>query len=148
MALDRDHLAGDPAHHRGGVARAGADLEHPSPGRDLGRLDHQRDDIGLRDGLAGLDRQRPVLIGEGAHLIGHEHLARNRRASPSSSRASLIPRPAICRWTIRSRWAAKSVTLPSCRFHNRRGPGAFRQSQPPQGPPSLLIREVAGEFGW
>jgi hypothetical protein len=64
MALDRDHLAGDSAHHRRRITRAGADLEHPVARRDLGRLDHQRDDIRLGDGLVGFDRKGAVLIGE------------------------------------------------------------------------------------
>ena len=77
MALDRDHLARDPAHHRRRIARAGADLEHPVAGRDLGRLDHQGDDIGLRDGLVRLDRQRRILIGVAGELRRHERLARH-----------------------------------------------------------------------
>jgi hypothetical protein len=34
------------------------------PGLHLGRLDHQRDDVWLRNRLALTDRQRPILIGE------------------------------------------------------------------------------------
>ena len=78
VPLDRDHAAGDPAHHRRRVARARADLEHRRlPARSSAAGDHQRDDIGLRDGLPGLDRQRRVLIGAGGQLFGHERLARH-----------------------------------------------------------------------
>src|SRR5262249_5351122 len=60
------------------VARAGADLEYSIAGLDLGKLQHARDDIGLRDGLPSLDRQRRVLIGEFPEVLGHEGLARHR----------------------------------------------------------------------
>ena len=77
MSLDRDHLPGDPGEDGRGIAGAGPDLEHMAAGRHPRRRDHQRDDIRLGDGLARLDRQRPVLIGELAHRRGDEGLARH-----------------------------------------------------------------------
>ena len=77
VPLDGEHLLGDAAHHRGGVARSGADFEHPVARRHIGRLDHQRDDIGLADRLLLADRQRAVLIGEFAQAIRQEFLARH-----------------------------------------------------------------------
>ena len=47
LPLDRHHLAGDPADDRRRIAGAGADLEHLVARLDLGRLDHQRDDVRL-----------------------------------------------------------------------------------------------------
>jgi hypothetical protein len=64
VALDGKDAAGDPAHHRGGIARARADLEHAVARTELRRLNHQRHDVGLRDRLPCCDRQCAVLIGE------------------------------------------------------------------------------------
>ena len=77
MALDRVDPVGDLAHHGRGVARAGAHLEHAVAGLHLGGLDHQRDDVGLRDRLALADRQRPVLVGELLEAGLDEGLARH-----------------------------------------------------------------------
>ena len=74
-ALDGIDALGDPADHRGRIARAGADLEHAIARLDLRRCDHQADDVRLRDGLAGFDRQRGVLIGKLAQAFGNEDLA-------------------------------------------------------------------------
>ena len=76
-AFDRVDAGGDPARHRRRVAGAGADLEHPVAGPDPGCLEHQRDDVGLRDGLAGADRQRRILVGVAAQVGRNEHLARH-----------------------------------------------------------------------
>ena len=73
-ALDGIDALGDPADHRGRIARAGADLEHAIARLDLRRCDHQADDVRLRDGLAGFDRQRGVLIGKLAQAFGNEDL--------------------------------------------------------------------------
>jgi hypothetical protein len=61
-----------------GVARAGSDLEHAVARREPGRGSHQRDDIGLRDGLTALDRERRILVGELLELGREECLARHR----------------------------------------------------------------------
>jgi hypothetical protein len=57
-------LSGKPARDGGGIARSGADLENSVARPDLGRFEHQCDDVGLRDRLALGDRQRTVLVGE------------------------------------------------------------------------------------
>src|SRR5690606_25422645 len=77
VTLDGVHAARDAAHHRGGVPRAGTDLEHALAGGDPGRVDHQGDNVGLRDRLAFTDRQRRILVGELAHARIDEHLARH-----------------------------------------------------------------------
>jgi hypothetical protein len=56
VALDRDDLGGEQARERAGIARAGADLEHPVAGVDGCGLEHQGDDV-LGDRLPVLDRQ-------------------------------------------------------------------------------------------
>src|SRR6185369_4828625 len=78
LPLDPDHLGGDAADHRRGVTRTGSHLEHLFARCDTRRLDHQRDDIGLRDRLPRLDRNRMVAIGEMGMLFVDEFLARNR----------------------------------------------------------------------
>ena len=78
LALDGDHLAGDAADHRGRVARARADLEHLVAGPIPAAWIISADDIRLRDGLPGLDRQRMVAIGEMRIFGADERLARHR----------------------------------------------------------------------
>jgi hypothetical protein len=78
VPLDSEHLAGYPRYHCGGVARSGADLEHPVPGGNAGGIDHQRDDVRLADRLLFANRQRAVLIGELAQRFRNEALARDR----------------------------------------------------------------------
>jgi len=51
MPFDGMDPAGNLGQHGGRVARAGADFQDPVAGLHLGRLDHQGDDIRLRDGL-------------------------------------------------------------------------------------------------
>ena len=70
-------VADDAGQHRGGVPGAGADLEHPGIRPRLDGGDHEGDDIRLRDRLPLLDRQRRVLVGELAQLVGHERLTRH-----------------------------------------------------------------------
>src|SRR3546814_14184724 len=75
VSLDREYLVRHLPHDSGGITGAGADLEHPVPRLQPRRLDHQRDDIGLRNRLLGLDRQRRILNGEFADMLRHEFLA-------------------------------------------------------------------------
>ena len=77
MALDRVHLARGVREHRGGVARARADLEHALAALELERFRHVSDDVRLRDRLPFADRQRRVGVRELAHLLAHEFLARH-----------------------------------------------------------------------
>ena len=77
MALDRVDVGGEPARHRARVARAGADLEDPVARADPRRLEHQRDDVRLRDRLPLLDRQRRVVVGVAAQRRGDELVARH-----------------------------------------------------------------------
>lgn len=78
VPFDREHLPGDARHHRRRIARAGTHLEHLPAGRDLRGVDHERDDVGLRDRLPLADRQRAVFVGEFAHRLGNEGFARDR----------------------------------------------------------------------
>jgi hypothetical protein len=77
LPFDPDHLAGDAADYRGGVSRPGADLEHLVAQADTRRLDHQPDDVGLRDRLPRLDRQRVIAVREMRIFRAHERLARH-----------------------------------------------------------------------
>ena len=146
MALDRDHLAGDPADHRSRVARARADLEHLVAGADPGRRDHLGDDIGLRNGLA-----RPRSAAANRHRRNRpDARARRPRAAPRASPAAggdrSIPRAAICRRTISSRAAAKSrhagrMTERTCAFPQPLG----SRSPRPRGAARLAKRDQLPE---
>ena len=76
-ALDAVDLPGDLGEDRGCVARAGPDLKDRLAALQGQGLGHQGDDVGLRDRLAFLDRERDILIGELAKLFGKEGLARD-----------------------------------------------------------------------
>jgi hypothetical protein len=77
-ALDRVDLAGDFGEHGRRVAGAGTDLQHPFAALERQRLDHEGDDVGLRDRLPLGDRQRRVVIGEFAQPLGQKGFARHR----------------------------------------------------------------------
>ena len=78
VPFDSEDLIRDARNYCCGVSRPRADLEHPVPGTDLGSIDHRGDDVGLADRLPFTDRQRTVFVGELAHGVGNETLARNR----------------------------------------------------------------------
>src|SRR5690606_15144034 len=63
VAFDRHDLARQLAENRGRITGARSDLENLVTATHIRRIDSQRDDIGLADGLAGFDRQRTVGIG-------------------------------------------------------------------------------------
>src|SRR5579883_1258124 len=76
-SLDRVDLRRDSTQRRRGVTRSGADLENFIAALHRGRLDHQGDNIGLRDHLPLADRQRRVVISEVAQAGRDERLARD-----------------------------------------------------------------------
>ena len=82
VALDRPHVRRHPAQHRGAVAGPGPHLQHPVVRSDLGRLGHDGDDVGLRDGLALRDRERVVVVGELGQVVGQEPFAGHRAHGP------------------------------------------------------------------
>src|SRR5262249_50857167 len=74
-ALDADDAPSEPRQHRGGVARAGADLEHGLRAAELERLADRCDDPRLGDRLLRADRERRVVVGAPPPPLGHEVLA-------------------------------------------------------------------------
>jgi hypothetical protein len=64
MPLDRMDAIGDLAEYGRRIARSGAHFEDAITGFYLGCLDHQRDDVGLRDGLTLADGKRSVFVSE------------------------------------------------------------------------------------
>ena len=75
--LDRDHFLDQIGQHRRLVPGAGAHLQHPVLRPQLEGLGHQRDDVGLGDGLPVVDRQGRVAVGAPLHALGHEQVARH-----------------------------------------------------------------------
>src|SRR6516165_4707822 len=76
-SLDGVNISGDFGENGGRIARSSADLEHPLAAVEPERLRHECDDVGLRDGLALLNRQWRVFVGEFAKLLRQERLAGN-----------------------------------------------------------------------
>ena len=91
VALDADHLGGEAGEHRGRVARAGADLQHPLVAAQLQRLADRGDDPGLGDRLRLADRQGRVGVGAAAEALGDELLARHL---PHRRQHALVADPA------------------------------------------------------
>ena len=60
--------------HGGLVARSRADLEDPGIGVQFQQFGHERDDVGLGDGLPKTDGQRRVVVGETTGLLVDEHV--------------------------------------------------------------------------
>jgi len=75
--FDGHHPAGHSPQDQRAVARAGAHLEHPVVGAQLGRLGHHGHHGGLADGLALSYGQRPVVEGGRREPAGDELLARH-----------------------------------------------------------------------
>ena len=90
-ALDGIDLAGNAREHGRRIARAGADLEHTLAALEPQRLDHEGDDVGLRDGLLGLDRQRRILVGEFPQIRPAEN-PRAERCASRRARSSIARR--------------------------------------------------------
>jgi len=75
--LDREHRARDLVEHRRLIARAGSDLEHLLAALQPARLGHERDDVGLGNGLVVPDGQRAVAIRGIAQLLRNEFVPRH-----------------------------------------------------------------------
>ena len=77
MPLDAEYFAGQSAQNRRRVTRSGANIEDAVAGLDLGGLDHQRDNVWLRNSLTGGDGERSVFVGKFLHSCTNESLARH-----------------------------------------------------------------------
>ncbi len=77
VPLDGIDLANHFREHRCRVSGAGPYLQGAAAGARLDALDHEGDDIGLRNGLVGLDRQRRILVRELGEFVGEKSLARD-----------------------------------------------------------------------
>ena len=75
VALDGVNLASPAAQNAGLVTRAGADLQHAFVAIQLQQIGHQRDNVGLRNGLPDADRQRAVFIGIRPIFLAQELMA-------------------------------------------------------------------------
>ena len=75
--LHRVDLGHELGQHRRLIARPGAELERHVVGLRLQQIGHQRDDIGLRDGLAVADGERPVQVAEVLQIGRHEEVTRH-----------------------------------------------------------------------
>ena len=77
VPFDGMHRAGHAADDGAGVSGAGAHLQDAVCGADPCGLEHQRHDVGLRDGLSFLDGKGAVFIGKLVIAGAHEFLAGN-----------------------------------------------------------------------
>ena len=127
IAID---VGGEPARDRARVARAGADLEHPVVGRDPRRLEHQGDDVGLRDRLPVLDRQRRVVVG----AMAQPPRRRTPRAAPARIASSTRRVADAARRRSASRPSARAARRdrrrPSRRGSSMRAPARLAPGRP------------------
>jgi len=63
VPFDGKDFCGKIREQRGSVARTGSHFENLVVGRELERFEHERNNVGLRDGLAVTDGKRMILIG-------------------------------------------------------------------------------------
>src|SRR6185436_15776132 len=149
-ALDGVDLAHQRAEDRGRVARAGADLEHALLALELQRLHGHRDDVGLRDRLAGADRQRRVVVGMRAELLGHELLARHGAEHGQHQRVDdVAPAELVAHHALPSRLAGQQGpghALPCARSPTRtmtHYPATRRAVHIPSNPAAIPPASVA-----
>lgn len=72
MPLDAKDLLGEQAGERRCITGARAHLQHTIGMLDLGKLEHARNDVGLRDRLVGPNRKRTIFEREVAQSVGNE----------------------------------------------------------------------------
>ena len=118
-AFDRVDLVGDLGEYRRRVAGAGADFEHLFPAFEQQRLGHQRDDVGLRNGLALGDRQRRIFIGEFVQVGGQEGLAGNLAHCLEDVRGSHPACGNIVLDHVFAQMAEVPLGFASCQRHDR-----------------------------
>ena len=99
-ALDRDHLGGQPRQHRGRVAGARPDLQHPLAAPQLHRLADGGHDPRLGDRLLMADRQGRVGVVAPRDSGSGTKRSRGTAAIASSTRSSPMPRRRSCRSTM------------------------------------------------
>ena len=104
----------------GGVAGAGADLEHVLVAVQLERLADRRHHPGLGDGLVVADRQRRVVVGARRVSGSGTKCSRGTAAIAASTRSSPMPRRRSWRSTIRER-CRRTRALATARRCRRRG---------------------------
>ena len=97
MALDGVDVARDFRENRGRVAGTCTNLQDPFSAVKRQGLGHERDDVGLRDCLPLLNRQRGVFIGKLSKLLRHKgftghapHGIENRFGANTSREDGLI----------------------------------------------------------
>ena len=77
-ALDREDFAGNFRENGGGIAGTGTDLEQLFAAAEGQRLDHERNNIGLRDRLVGTYGKRGIVISFVPQALGDEQLPPHR----------------------------------------------------------------------
>jgi hypothetical protein len=74
-------VTGKLGQERSLISGAGADFKHGVSGSHLEQLEHEADDIGLRDGLALANGERVVIVGLRLIGLGDELVPGNARHS-------------------------------------------------------------------
>ena len=80
VTFDREHHPGKPRQDRRLVTGAGANLEHAVVRLRRQRFGHDRNHVGLRDGLSFSDCERMVFVGLVPQRLGHEEMPRHGAA--------------------------------------------------------------------
>ena len=92
--LDGMDVGGKLREHRRLVSGAGADLEGSPTRFDPEQVGHERDDVGLGNGLSVADGQRTVGVSGRPQVVGNELVPRHPVDSRPSPRGRL--RPPLC----------------------------------------------------
>ena len=91
VAFDPVDLRRNAARNGGGVSGSGSHIEDVVGRFDLECLEHERDDIRLRDRLLLIDRQRGILVSEFHQLVRDERFARHLGHRAQDLRVADIP---------------------------------------------------------
>src|SRR5919201_1325932 len=91
VPFDAVHLGGDPTGHRRGVPRARSHVEHSIVLSELQCLEHEGDDVWLRDRLLLIDRERGIFVSEFDERVWYEFLTRDFRHRMENALAADSP---------------------------------------------------------
>jgi len=140
--LYRVHRLRQFRQHRRLVAGTAADFQHCLAGLEIQQFGHRRDDIGLGDGLAVADGQRPVFVGVGLLVGRHELVARH----PVHHRQHAgVDADGIAEPGHRGDFLDHLLALPGFVAHD----GLMQQAQQHSDPPAVPGRcEVTGKGRW
>jgi hypothetical protein len=88
VTFNGENFRGEFREQRGSVTGSGSNLENLIVGSELERFEHDRNNVGLRNGLAVGNGKRMIFVGLGAVSFGHKLVAGNAQHRAKDARVS------------------------------------------------------------